>query len=73
LALIGDTVPVSKRSKYVGKFMEIVFLGQGFSAGLGSAFSGFVIAKISYQLLWVIFFIFISIFIFVTYKQINNE
>ncbi len=53
--------------------MEIVFLGQGFSAGLGSAFSGFVIAKISYQLLWVIFFIFISIFIFVTYKQINNE
>ncbi|WP_406542202.1 MFS transporter [Clostridium ljungdahlii] len=41
--------------------------------GLGSAFSGFVIAKISYQLLWIIFFIFISIFIFVTYKQINNE
>lgn len=28
--------------------------------GLGSAFSGFIIAKINYQLLWILFFIFIT-------------
>lgn len=35
LALIGDTVPASNRQAYVGRFMGIVFLGQGLSAGLG--------------------------------------
>ncbi len=37
LALIGDTIPTSERQMYVGKFMGIVFLGQGLSSGLGGA------------------------------------
>lgn len=42
LALIGDTVPVSERQKYVGMFMGIVFLGQGLSAGLGGLLAKYV-------------------------------
>ncbi len=42
LALIGDIIPVSKRQIYVGKFMGIVFLGQGFSAGLGGTLAKYV-------------------------------
>lgn len=37
LALIGDTAPTLERQTYVGKFMGIVFLGQGLSSGLGGA------------------------------------
>ncbi|MCY6957511.1 MFS transporter [Clostridium brassicae] len=37
LALIGDTMPNCERQVYVGKFMGIVFLGQGLSSGLGGA------------------------------------
>ncbi|WP_238916989.1 MFS transporter [Clostridium sp. YIM B02555] len=42
LALIGDTVPVLDRQIYVGKFMGIVFLGQGLSAGLGGLITKFI-------------------------------
>ncbi|HBF39278.1 MAG TPA: MFS transporter [Firmicutes bacterium] len=35
LALIGDTVPDSLGKVYVGRFIGIVFLGQGISTGLG--------------------------------------
>ena len=42
LALIGDTVPVAERQKYVGLFMGIVFLGQGLSAGLGGVLAKYI-------------------------------
>ncbi|GAB4254776.1 MAG: MFS transporter [Thermoleophilia bacterium] len=35
LALIGDTVPMSRRQKAIGTFMGIAFLGQGISMALG--------------------------------------
>lgn len=37
LALIGDTIPTFERQFYVGRFMGIVFFGQGLSSGLGGA------------------------------------
>jgi len=42
LALIGDTVPPSNRQVYVGRFMGIVFLGQGLSAGLGGLITKYI-------------------------------
>lgn len=48
LALLGDTVPVSKRQKCVGMFMGIVFLGQGLSAGLGGVFAKYVSWRIAF-------------------------
>lgn len=42
LALIGDTVPTSNRQVYVGRFMGIVFLGQGLSAGLGGLITKYI-------------------------------
>jgi len=41
LALIGDVVPLEDRQRYVGKFMGIVFLGQGLSVGIGGFFANF--------------------------------
>jgi predicted MFS family arabinose efflux permease len=35
LSLIGDRVPEAERQAHVGRFMGIVFAGQGLSAGLG--------------------------------------
>lgn len=35
LSLIGDTVPHAEQQTYVGRFMGIVFAGQGLSSGLG--------------------------------------
>jgi len=48
LALIGDTVSVLERQKYVGKFMGIVFLGQGLSVGLGGIFANFISWRVSF-------------------------
>lgn len=48
LALIGDTVLVAERQKYVGMFMGIVFLGQGLSAGLGGVFAKYVSWRASF-------------------------
>ena len=48
LALIGDTVPISERQKYVGMFGGIVFLGQGLSAGLGGVFAKYISWRISF-------------------------
>lgn len=39
LALIGDNVPILERQIHVGRFMGIVFLGQGLSVGLGGIFA----------------------------------
>ena len=51
LALIGDSVPVNERQVYVGKFMGIVFLGQGLSSGLG----GILAKYISWRVAFVVF------------------
>ncbi|SDF14080.1 MFS transporter [Sporomusa acidovorans] len=48
LAMIGDTVALSDRQKYVGKFMGIVFLGQGLSVGLGGIFANFISWRIAF-------------------------
>lgn len=48
LALIGDTVPISERQKYVGIFIGIVFLGQGLSAGLGGVFAKYISWRTSF-------------------------
>ncbi|WP_371367294.1 Putative multidrug resistance protein MdtD [Sporomusa rhizae] len=58
LALIGDTVPLLERQKYVGRFMGIVFLGQGLSVGLGGVFANFIS--------WRVAFIFFAILAFCT-------
>ena len=42
LSLIGDTVPDAEQQIYVGKFMGIVFTGQGLSAGLGGILTRYV-------------------------------
>ncbi len=51
LALIGDRMPVSMRRKYVGRFMGIVFLGQGLSVGLGGLLAGYV----SWRAIFIVF------------------
>lgn len=48
LALIGDTVSLAERQKYVGKFMGIVFLGQGLSVGLGGIFANFISWRVAF-------------------------
>jgi predicted MFS family arabinose efflux permease len=48
LALIGDTVPVLDRQKYVGMFIGFVFLGQGLSAGLVGAFAKYISWRTSF-------------------------
>ena len=42
LSLIGDRVPEAERQASVGKFMGIVFAGQGLSAGLGGVLTRYV-------------------------------
>ena len=51
LAWIGDNVPSRERQFYVGKFMGIVFLGQGLSVGLG----GIITNYISWQVMFALF------------------
>lgn len=48
LALIGDTISVLERSKYVGLFMGIVFLGQGLSVGLGGIFAKYISWRLAF-------------------------
>ncbi len=42
LALIGDAVPLERRHRSVGRFMGMVFLGQGMSVGLGGILAEYV-------------------------------
>ncbi len=45
-----------KNDTYVGKFMGIIFLGQGLSVclgGLGSQFSSFILVQGTYKMLWI--------------------
>ncbi len=51
LALIGDRMPPSIRQKYVGRFMGIVFLGQGLSAGFG----GLLAKYVSWRIIFIVF------------------
>jgi predicted MFS family arabinose efflux permease len=48
LALIGDSLPPAKRQIYVGRFMGLVFLGQGTSAGLGGWFAKYLSWRIAF-------------------------
>lgn len=64
LALIGDTVPLLERQKYVGRFMGIVFLGQGLSVGLGGIFANFIS--------WRIAFIFFAVLALCTVTFLNK-
>jgi predicted MFS family arabinose efflux permease len=50
LALIGDRVPSSLRQAYVGRFMGIVFFGQGVSVGVGGLLAKFVSWRIVFLL-----------------------
>lgn len=54
LALIGDTVPTEKRQLYVGKFMGLVFLGQGLSTGLGGFLAKFISWRMSFAFFTII-------------------
>lgn len=51
LAWIGDNVLSGERQRYVGKFMGIVFLGQGLSVGLGGTITNYL----SWQVMFGIF------------------
>ena len=51
LAWIGDNVPESQRQTCVGKFMGIVFLGQGMSVGIG----GFIANYASWRVAFILF------------------
>jgi len=51
LALIGDSVLPAKRQMYVGRFMGIVFLGQGLSVGIG----GFLAKFLDWRAIFVVF------------------
>lgn len=48
LAWIGDNADPSKRQVYVGKFMGIVFLGQGVSVGLGGVLVNYVSWRVTF-------------------------
>ncbi|MZI79957.1 MFS transporter [Clostridium sp. 3-3] len=47
LALIGDTVKASDRQIYVGRFLGIIFLGQGLSSGLGGILTKYFSWRVS--------------------------
>ncbi|MBU3158049.1 MFS transporter [Clostridium estertheticum] len=69
LALIGDTVPIFDRQIYIGKFMGIVFLGQGVSSGLGGALSKYY----SWRIAFIVFAVISIITIFFLHKLPNNS
>ncbi|AKA67344.1 MFS transporter [Clostridium scatologenes] len=68
LALIGDSVPLEKRQFYVGKFMGIVFLGQGLSVGLGGIFANYITWRIAFA-----FFAAISICVVFALRKIPEN
>lgn len=51
LGIIGDLVASNERQIYVGKFMGIVFLGQGLSSGLG----GFLVHFLNWRFIFGLF------------------
>lgn len=51
LAAIGDFVPRQERHACVGRFMGMVFLGQGLSVGLGGALAYFVNWRMAFMIL----------------------
>lgn len=42
ISFIGDVIPASEQQIYVGKFMGIVFTGQGLSSGLGGIITKYI-------------------------------
>lgn len=69
LSLIGDTVPTHERQIYVGKFMGIVFLGQGLSAGLG----GFITKYISWRGAFAFFAVFAVVADIILIKEVSSS
>ncbi len=51
ISIIGETVPGDKRHLYIGRFMAMVFAGQGLSSGLG----GIVIQNLSWRAAFLFF------------------
>lgn len=51
LAAIGDFAPPQERQAYVGRFMGMVFLGQGLSVGFGGALACFVNWRMVFMIL----------------------
>jgi predicted MFS family arabinose efflux permease len=68
LGLIGDSVPFVERQVYVGKFMGIVFLGQGLSVGLGGIFANYISWRVAF-----IFFAIISIVVVFVLQKIPKD
>jgi len=68
LALIGDTIPNDLRQIYVGRFMGIVFLGQGISAGLGGFFSKYVSWRVAF-----LFFCFFALVVFFLLSRLTDR
>lgn len=73
LGFIGDTVPSSSRQVYVGKFMGMVFLGQGLSAGLGGTFARYITWRISFILFVILSIFSILLLSNITEKNINLD
>ncbi len=69
LAWIGDNVPSGERQLYVGKFMGIVFLGQGLSVGLGGTITNYI----SWQVMFGIFAIVSFCTVFLLNKLPESE
>lgn len=51
LAIMGDLAPPHERQAHVGRFMGMVFLGQGLSVGFGGALSRFVHWRVAFLIL----------------------
>lgn len=69
LGLIGDTIPKLERQIYVGRFMGIVFLGQGLSAGLG----GLITKYISWRGAFVFFAVVAAISDIILIKGLSSD
>jgi predicted MFS family arabinose efflux permease len=68
LAFIGDTVPAVYRPVYVGRFMGIVFLGQGISAGLGGVFAKYLSWRVAFA-----FFFMVAIVVEVLLRELPDN
>lgn len=69
LSLIGESVPMNDRQIYVGKFMGIVFLGQGLSTGLG----GLITKYVSWRGAFIFFAIFAALADLILIKKVKSN
>lgn len=73
LALIGDTVEASERQIYVGRFLGIVFLGQGLSSGLGGMLAKYFSWRVSFTLFTIISIFTVLILCKLPHNPITSE